>query len=284
MQIAPYLPQVAIAAPNLLPQPMRILALQRENSDVFTFDLEAPPDFRFTPGQFNMLYEFGVGEVALSISGEPAKQERIVHTIREVGTVTRALAKRKVGDFVGLRGPFGRGWPMQEARGQDLVIIAGGVGLPPLRPAIYQALAQRSDYRRLIVLYGARTPADRVFAEELDTWSRNTSLELWQTVDRADRSWTQSVGVVPALIEKAKLEVKNCMVWMCGPEVMLRFAVRELMRLGVAQEQVYVSLERNMKCALGFCGHCQYGPHFVCKDGPVFRLDQIANLLPVREL
>jgi NAD(P)H-flavin reductase len=207
-----------------------------------------------------------------------------VHTIRAVGSVTRVMQGLRRGDVVGLRGPFGAPWPMEEARGRDVIFIAGGLGLAPLRPAILHALARRDDYRRVVILYGARTPADILFRKDLERWRGRLDVEVEVTVDRAPVAWPGQVGVVPALLAGARFDPANAVAMMCGPEAMMRFTVRELERRGVSREATYVSMERSMKCGAGLCGHCQYGPTFVCKDGPVFRYAGIERLFHVPEI
>jgi NAD(P)H-flavin reductase len=274
-----------MSAPRLdpwLPTPLRVLRTRRETRDTFTlvFDGGVGP---FEPGQFNMLYLFGVGEVPISISGDPAAPEVLVHTIRAVGTTTRAMQQVKRGAVVGVRGPFGRGWPVAHAEGHDLLLIAGGLGLAPLRPVVYHALRHRHRYGRVIVLYGARTPGDLLFRAELARW-RRAGCEVETTVDRAGSDWTGRVGVVPSLLQGMDIDAGRTVAMLCGPEVMMRFSVRALEACGVAHSQVYVSLERSMKCAVGFCGHCQLGPTFVCRDGPVVSYEHVARRLATREL
>lgn len=272
---------MSVADP-MVPTPLPIAEVTRETHDTFTLGFDVS-EFRFAPGQFNMLYLFGVGEVAISMSGDPDRTGRIAHTIRSVGTVTSAIGALEPGGVLGLRGPFGSGWPLDEARGRDVVIVAGGLGFAPLRPAIYHVLRRRADYGRIAILYGARTPDDLLYRNELDEW-RAHGLPLRVTVDRAREAWRGDVGVVPALLPKLAIDPSSAVALVCGPEVMMRFTIRELERLGVGAERIFLSMERNMKCGLGWCGHCQYGPSFVCKDGPVLRFDRIANLLTHREM
>ena len=277
----------SLAPHPMTPVPARIRATRRDTVETFTMVLDPPGNrghFAFSPGQFNMVYLFGVGEVALSISGDPSDPSQLVHTIREVGTVTRALAQCAVGASVGVRGPFGTPWPMERAEGHDLLLVAGGVGLAPLRPALLYALAARARYGRIVVLYGARRPDDVLFPAELETLSKRGDVEVRVTVDRAGDAWHGAVGVVTSLFGRATFDPARTVAMLCGPEVMMRFSARELARRGVPEDQVYVSMERNTKCALGVCGHCQYGPHFVCKDGPVFPHDRVARLLALREV
>jgi NAD(P)H-flavin reductase len=268
----------------MLPAVVRIRDRRDETPGVFTLALEVPGNAGpFRPGQFNMLYVFGVGEAAISLSGDPADTGTIVHTIRAVGSVTEALARLQAGDALGLRGPFGSCWPLGEARGQDVVIVAGGVGLPPLRPVIYHLLRHRSDFGRIILLYGAPTPADVLYADEVDHWRKRDDFQVLVTVDHGDSSWRGPAGVVTELFPRCRFEPQRTIGLMCGPEVMMRFTVREFLKRGVTEDRLFLSLERNMQCAVGFCGHCQFGPGFVCMDGPVFRYDRIKLFFNVRE-
>ena len=269
------------------PQPYRIQRVQQETHDTFTLTLSSATGRAaapFAPGQFNMLYVFGVGEIPISISGDPAKPAALVHTTRAVGPVTKAMRRLKVGDTLGVRGPFGRPWPVGEIAGRDVVLVAGGIGLAPLRPALYRLLAQRERFGKLVLLYGTRTPADVLYRRELERWRGRFDLEMHVTVDRAMGGWRGNVGVVTALIAKAPFHAANTAALVCGPEVMMRFTAQELLQRGVAASRLYVSVERNMQCAVGFCGHCQFGPVFICKDGPVFRYDRIEPLFSQREI
>ena len=271
----------------MLPQLYRVQRVRREIPDTFTLELEPANGSSILPfatGQFNMLYVFGVGEVPISISGNPAQPTPLVHTTRAVGTVTKAMRKLRPDDVIGVRGPFGSHWPIEHAQGKDVVIVAGGIGLAPLRSALYQITAQREQYGKVALLYGARTPADILYRRELEHWRGRFDLEVYVTVDQATGTWRGSVGVVTKLIPRASFDRENTMVLVCGPEVMMRFTVAELEKRGVAAERIYISMERNMKCAVGFCGHCQYGPHFVCKDGPVFQYSRVHRLFTKREI
>jgi NAD(P)H-flavin reductase len=230
--------------------------------------------YSFAAGQFNMLYLPRYGEAAISISSDPKKQELVGHTIRSVGNVTRATANLRKGDTIGVRGPFGTAWPLEAYQGSDIVIAAGGIGLAPLRPVIYQIINQRDLYGRVVLLYGARTPSDLLYSSEYPTWEDN-QIEVLTTVDRADESWLGQVGVVPMLFYRLRLDTDNTAVFSCGPEIMMRFVVFEGLARRIPHDRIYLSLERNMKCGQGFCGHCQYGPFFICKDGPVYSFDQL---------
>jgi NAD(P)H-flavin reductase len=269
----------------MVPEPRRVLDARKESDDVVTLTIGSGPSGSrpFRAGQFNMLYAFGVGEVAISMSGSPASTGTAVHTIKAVGAVTEALCRLNEGSAVGVRGPFGAPWPMDHVVGSDLLLVAGGIGLAPLRPVVYQVLQQRSTFGRLFLLVGARTPDDLLFRAELDEWQARDDITVLVTVDRADASWKGRVGVVPALLSELELRPATT-AFVCGPEVMMRFTVRELSRRGQPDDRIHLSMERNMKCAVGFCGHCQYGPNFVCKDGPVLRYDRIRRLFWLREI
>jgi len=263
------------------PEPYRIERVKGETHDTFTVELrpEGGGACRpWLPGQFNMLYVFGVGEIPISISGDPASPV-LVHTTRSVGRVTKAMARLKAGDVIGVRGPYGVPWPLEAARGRDVVVVAGGIGLAPLRGALYSLLAERDDYGNLVLLYGTRTPQDILYRHELERWRARFDVEIHVTVDRGSSAWHGNVGVVTTLIHKAPFTSRNAVAMICGPEVMIRFTAMELQRRGVPPPQIHVSMERNMKCGVGFCGHCQFGPHFVCRDGPVFPYDRIEELV-----
>ena len=269
----------------MVPAVHHVERVTRETADTFTLQIK-PADgsrpARFEPGQFHMLYVFGTGESAISISGDPRDNNSTVHTIRAVGTVTRGLHRLKRGETIGVRGPFGNSWPLAQAEGCDVVMVAGGIGLAPLRPAVYKILANRSRYGRVVLLYGARSPRDLIYREELERWRDRIDVEV--TLDSATSEWHGNVGVVTNLIPNAPFNGRDSVAMICGPEVMMRFTIQEFRKRGVSDDRIYVSMERNMTCAVGSCGHCQYGPHFVCKDGPVFRFDRIAGLLRVREI
>lgn len=264
--------------------PWRVTANRRESHDTVTLELEPPEPFGFRPGQFNMLRVPGIGEVPISISGDPSAAGPVLHTIRDVGAVTHALCAAQPGHRIGIRGPYGTSWPVQRAEGGDVVIVAGGIGLPPLRPAIYHVLAHRASFGRLVLLYGARTPSDLLFTSELADWRNRFDLTVEVTVDTAGRDWHGTVGVVPDLIGKAAFEPENSVAFTVGPEVMMRFTVRALLAAGVPEDRVFLSMERDMQCATALCGHCQLGPFLVCRDGPVFGYRPLARWLGVREL
>ena len=258
----------------------------KETKDTFTLTLEPSEGAKggFRPGQFSMLWIFGVGEVPVSISGDPGDNGHLVYTLRSVGQVTRAVVSRSPGAAIGVRGPFGTAWPLEEARGKDVAVVAGGIGLAPLRGAVYQILSRRQEYGRLLILYGARSPHDVLFRKELAAWSRHANTQVLISVDYGGVSWRGHVGVVTTLLRYVRLLPERTVAMICGPEVMMRFVARELETCGMPPENLYLSMERNMKCAVGFCGHCQWGPHFICKEGPVFPYSRIRPLLHRHEL
>jgi NAD(P)H-flavin reductase len=274
----------------MMPEPFLVRHILKETPDTFTFTLareangRAPNSARFLPGQFSMLWVYGVGELPISISGDPAVHDQLIYTVRSVGKATQALVGREVGDAIGVRGPFGNSWPLEAARGQDVIVVAGGIGLAPLRPVIYRILQNRDEYRRLVVLYGARSPRDLLFRQELAAWPRHRDTQVLVTVDYGGLSWRGHVGVVTTLFKYARLEPRHCLAMVCGPEIMMRFVTRELEMQGVRRDAIYLSMERNMKCGVGLCGHCQWGPHFICEDGPIFAYEQIRTLLEKYEL
>jgi len=262
-------------------QSARIVQRREEVEGVITLDITlddegARAEYLFAPGQFNMLYAFGVGEAAISIASSSANPALLSHTIRMVGQVTNALGRVSVGGSIGLRGPFGSHWPVERARGGNLILIAGGIGLPPLRPVIDRVIRNRVDYDRVALVYGAKTVSDLLYPYEYDLWKRN-GIEMIVTVDRADDSWKGERGVVPAALKKLRLRGSNHTAFMCGPEIMMKYAVQECLNREVAEDSIFVSLERNMKCACTFCGHCQIGPEFVCRDGPIFSYAKIKH-------
>ena len=270
----------------MLVQPYRVQRVRKEIPGTLTLDLAAPdaPGFAFAPGQFNMLYVWGVGEVPISISGDPARPQTLTHTIRAVGPVSEALCRLPRGATVGVRGPYGNHWPVEAAVGSDVVVAAGGIGLAPLRPVLYHLLAQRAAYGNIVLLYGARTPQDLLYTDELARWRGRFDLEVGVTVDRATDGWQGHVGTVTTLIPKAGFDPAHTLAFVCGPEIMMRFTIRELQNRGVPDERIFISMERNMKCAIGLCGHCQLGPFFICKDGPVFAYSAINEWFGKREV
>ncbi|MEM0482225.1 MAG: FAD/NAD(P)-binding protein [Nitrososphaerota archaeon] len=264
----------------------QVVGRAKETPDTYTIRLRPlrRGEIAFSPGQFNMLYAYGVGEVPISISGAPSDGQVLEHTVRAVGPVTKALTSARVGSSLGLRGPFGRGWPLREAEGQDVIIVGGGIGLAPLRPAIQHIIRNREKYGRFYVLYGARTPADLLYKRDLQTWRARLDTQLLVTVDRGDEKWRGYIGVVTTLFRYLRLEPNNTYAYVCGPEIMMKFTVQELKNQGLRDERVLISMERNMKCGVGICGHCQFGPFFICKDGPVFSLSEVSHFFGRREV
>ncbi|MBF8277894.1 MAG: Oxidoreductase FAD/NAD(P)-binding domain protein [Candidatus Brocadiaceae bacterium] len=268
----------------MIPSPFVVRRIQKETYDTFTIEIEpadGPRDFPFAAGQFNMLYVFGVGEVPISLSGNPGSAE---HTIRAVGTVTHALAKLKRGDVLGIRGPYGTSWPLEEAAGKDVLIISGGIGLAPLRPVLYQLFSQRKKYGKITLLYGAKTSKDILYRRELEKWGTRFNIDVKVTIDKVSEDWQGNVGVVTTLIPQTPLAPSRTITMICGPEVMMRFTIAELQKTGMGDTSVFISMERNMKCGIGLCGHCQCGPLFMCKDGPIFRYDRIKDIFGKKEL
>jgi NAD(P)H-flavin reductase len=268
----------------MLPRRYQVRRVRRENADTFTMELAAADQsgrVSFAPGQFNMLYVFGVGEAPISICGKT--RNGLEHTTRTVGTVTSALSRLRRGDVVGVRGPYGSCWPLAETAGRDVVLVAGGIGLAPLRSALQAIVAQREIRRRVTLIFGVRTAEDMLYRQELERL-RDRGLQLYVTVNRATGSWHGNVGVVTSLIPRVPFDPLNCVAMVCGPELMMRFSIEELTKRGVPEQRIFLSLERNMKCAVGFCGHCQFGPEFLCKDGPIFRCDRIRRWINIAEL
>ncbi len=274
------------AADALLPRPFRVVATRSETRDTVTIELESldGDGLPFAAGQFTMLQAFGVGEVPISISGDPGRPDRLVHTIRDVGGVTRALCAVRAGDVLGVRGPYGQGWAVSEAAGGDVIVIAGGIGLAPLRGAVLEVVESRHRFGRVSVLYGARTDDDVLFVGDLERWAAEADVAVSITVDRAATSWTGRVGVVTELIEDASFDADRTLALVCGPELMMRLVGAGLAEKGVPAERVRLSLERNMRCGVGLCGHCQLREYLLCVDGPVLSLAAVLPHLGVREL
>lgn len=282
MQLAE--PQAA-TTDRMTPEFVTIRSVKQELEHTFTLVMDAPGGrFEFAPGQFTMLYAYGVGEVPISISGDPSAPEELVLTIRRMGAVTNALTVLQPGDSVGVRGPFGEPWPVAAARGKDLVVVAGGIGLAPLRPVLYQVLADRDAFERVILLYGARSPSELLFLDEISEWRGRLDMTVMVTVDYGDPGWHGSVGVVTKLINRAPFDPDNAIAFVCGPEIMMRFTKAALESRALPEESIYISMERNMKCGIGLCGHCQFGPYFVCYQGPIFSCGTMDDLCWVKEV
>lgn len=278
-----------------LPRQAVIEHVHSEAPGVWTYRLSETSSnlavgYHFQPGQFNMLYLPGFGEVAISLSGPPPSAvatETVggwVHTIRQAGQVTGAITRLLAGDRLAIRGPYGKPWPVADWQASDVILMAGGIGLAPLRPVIYQLLARRGDYGRLILLYGARMADGLLYQAEYPDWI-GAGWEIHLTVDRATAGWNGSVGVVPRLLDRIRLpRPQETVILSCGPELMMRYAALGAIARGVPPQNIWVSLERHMQCAVGLCGHCQLGTTLVCRDGPVFRWDRAQPLFNIHDL
>lgn len=267
------------------PMPYLVTGLHRETYDTATLVLRprGEPIPSWEPGQFTMLYAFGVGEIPVSISGDPRDTGRLVHTVRDVGAVSHALANAALGTEIGVRGPFGRGWLAYGAPAGDVVIVAGGLGLAPVRPIVYGILAHRRLYGAVTVVVGARTPDDLLYTGEYQAW-RTLRVDVSATVDRADERWTGRVGLVTGPLAQVPIDPARTTAYLCGPEVMMAAAAEALAARGLPEQRIVLSLERSMKCGVGTCGHCQLGPDLVCRDGPCTTYAHAAPLLAVKEL
>jgi NAD(P)H-flavin reductase len=275
-----------LARDPMLPRPFQIVGTRLDTRDTVTLALE-PVDgvpLAHRAGQFTMLHAFGVGEVPISICGDPTRPGPLMHTIRDVGAVTHALVTATPGTTIGVRGPFGTGWDVADGRGQDVVVVTGGIGLAPLRPAVLEVVSRRAEYGRVVLLYGARSPEDILFAEDMATWAQDHDIVVEITVDYGPPSWTGRVGLVTALVARAGFDPLHTLALVCGPEVMMRYAAAALVARGVRPERIRLSMERNMKCGIGLCGHCQLRELFLCTDGPVLDYARLAPLMDIREL
>ena len=263
------------------PRPFRVTRRARETSDTWTLTLEPVEGspLAIAPGQFTMLYAFGIGEVPISVSGKPGGP--LVHTVRGVGAVTEAICSAQKGSVLGVRGPLGNAWPLSD-EGGDVVVVAGGIGLAPLRGVVYELVRRRGEFGEAALLYGGRTPADLLYPKELERWRETLQLDV--TVDAAEPGWEGKVGFVAKLVGSARFDPEATTAFVCGPEIMMRTSAEALLDRGVAAERIWVSMERNMQCGLGLCGHCQLGPTLICRDGPVYRWDEVERLMAVREL
>jgi anaerobic sulfite reductase subunit B len=268
----------------LVPLPFRVIDRRQDTADTWTLTFEPVADgFAVAPGQFVMVHAFGIGEVPISVSGVPERAgDPLVLTVRAVGDVTRAICSTEPGEVLGVRGPFGNGWPIAEAAGGDVIVVAGGIGLAPLRPVVRSILAQRIRYGDVLIFYGARTPRDLLYTQELVGWDAQAAVEV--TVDAAGTEWLGRVGVVPQLLARASFRADALTAFVCGPEVMMHYTVQALQERGVPDERIMLSLERNMRCGVGLCGHCQLGPTLICRDGPIYSQAEAGPLLRVREL
>ena len=267
----------------MTPQVARVVDRIQEGPDTVTLAVQLPPGMHPpAPGQFNMLWAFGVGEVPISVSAVLPLTDVILHTIHDVGAVSRALCELRPGQELGVRGPFGVGWDLSAARGRDVVVMAGGIGLAPLRPVVNAILHERDQFGRVAVLIGARTPGDLLFPDDIAAWGQRLQVE--QTVDRSAPGWHGDVGVVTTLLGRIGYGLRESIAYVCGPEVMMRFGARSLLDRLMSPGNIQVSMERNMQCAVKLCGHCQFGELFVCTDGPVFPWSRVQDMVGVRGL
>jgi len=276
------------AATALVPEPAEIVEKRSFGADIHVYrlrplDRTARARFDFVPGQFNMVYVPGVGEVAISISSDP-DDEDLEHTIRIVGRTTRVIARLETGDVLGLRGPYGNGWPLHAARFKDVVVVTGGLGCAPVTGAIDYMFRRRRSYGHLTILHGVKKASDLVHRARFESWRREPDTTVLLTADQPDRAWRDRSGVVTELFDEIELEPSRTVAFLCGPEVMLRYAVRTLRGRGLSEDRIFLSLERNMHCAVGLCGQCQLGPEFLCKDGPIFPYRRVARFFATRGL
>jgi sulfhydrogenase subunit gamma (sulfur reductase) len=270
-----------------LPHDAQIVERVQEAPSIFSLRLRfADPEvhsaYRFQPGQFNMLYLYGVGEVPISIVSDPEDPHVLSHAIRALGRVTKGLDQLRPGDHVGLRGPYGRGWPLEQAEGRDVLVITGGLGCAPVVSVINYLVNRRQMFGTLTILQGVKHTADLIWRERYERWARLPRTHVLLAADVGGPGWPWHIGPVTLLLDKVELNPTGCIVMMCGPEVMMRAACRDLVGRGVPEEAIWMTLERNMQCGVGHCGHCQIGGQFVCRDGPVFPYPEIKPLFGVR--
>jgi len=270
---------------DLAPLPFVVRKVHKELPGIFTLEMEpSTGQFNFRPGQFNMLYIFGNGEVPISISGDPQQPACLVHTVRAVGKVSAAICDLSRGETLGVRGPFGTNWPVHEIAGGDVVFITSGLGLAPLRPAIYHVLNHREQYGKVTLLYGARTPDRLLYHRQLADWKARWDLRVEISVGSAGPDWGGHIGVATSLIAGLEIDPEQTNALICSSERMMKAMAEELNLAGLPDERIHLSLERDMKCGVGLCGHCQLGPQFICLDGPVYSLDRVRPLISLREL
>ncbi len=238
--------------------------------------------YRFAPGQFNMLYLYGVGEVPISIVSDPEDVHLFDHTIRAVGRVTQGLSQLEAGDRLGIRGPYGQGWPLDLAEDRDVMIVTGGLGCAPVVSVINYVMRRRDRFHRLVIMQGVKHSDDLIWRNQYAHWSKQPETQVLVAADQGAALWPWHVGHVTDLFDQVKMDFASAVVMMCGPEGMMRVAVEQLLARGMAEDHLFLSMERSMKCAMGLCGHCQYGGKFVCKDGPVFSYAQVKPLFGIR--
>ncbi len=270
-----------------LPWEAEVVERVQESDSIFTLrlrltDPEARNQYRFVPGQFNMVYLYGVGEVAISIVSDPESEALLDHTIRAVGRVTHGLARLQAGERIGIRGPFGRGWPMPLAEGRDVFIVTGGLGCAPVVAVINYVLARRARFGRICIVQGVKHAEDMIWRERYAEWSAHPDVQVLLAAEHGGVLWPWHVGLVTELFDQTIVEPSRTIVMMCGPEGMMRAAAKGLMQRGIAPAEIYLSMERNMQCGVGHCGHCQFGGSFICRNGPVYRYSEVQALLGVK--
>lgn len=276
-------PALQTVNPYLM-HPARIVGKSQEAQGIYTYRVQlinaaVRKAFRFVGGQFNMVYAFGVGEVAMSIVSDPDDPEFLDHTIRMVGRVTQAIGRLGTGDVLGIRGPYGRGWPLDRARGKDVLIVTGGLGCAPVVGVIEYIFRRRDSYGAVTILHGVKAPQDLLYRERFDVWRSQPNTEVYLSSDQPTKSWQYHVGVVTELFEQVTITPGRTIVMMCGPEIMMRVGIPILVRRGISETAIFLTLERHMECGIGLCGHCQMGPYLICKDGPVMRFDTVSAWL-----
>ena len=265
-----------------LPREAVVIGTKAHPPDTKAFKLRLRNDnerLEFRSGQFNMVGLPGFGEAPFTFSSPPQADGSFEHTIRAIGRLSKRLMRVEAGQTLHVRGPFGSAWPLEEVKGRDLLVVAGGVGMIPLRPFIQEVFQRREEYGKVVILFGARTPGELIYREEFDTWRRQPNTFLHLTVDDVPpgETWEGHTGVVTGLFSQMEIEPDNAAVLTCGPEIMMRFVARGLLLRRFPASRIHVSLERRMRCGTAHCGHCQLGPKFVCKDGPVFRYEELAG-------
>ena len=265
------------------PAEAKVVAREQESPSIVSLTVrlsnsQLAGNYKFQPGQFNMLYLYGVGEIPVSIASDPASPDTLTHTIRDVGRVSHGFAQLTAGDCIGLRGPYGRGWPLQAVRGENVIIITGGLGCAPVVPVIDYVTRRHQDYGRLIIMQGVKHSDDLIWRKRYEVWDAHPETQVLLAADVAGKHWYGIEGPVTKLFDQAQLPAKNSVAFLCGPEPMIRACVQRLCEEGIPADKIWLSMERNMQCAIGQCGHCQFGSKFVCKDGPVFCYADIQSL------
>ena len=268
---------------SIAPFDAEIIAREQESPSIFTLSLRlvdsaVARNYRFHAGQFNMLYLYGVGEIPISIVSDPLRPEILKHTIRSVGRVTGGFSKLQPGGHIGLRGPFGRGWPLEAAEGKDVLMITGGLGCAPAVSVVNYIHQRRGRFGRLIIIQGVKHSDDLIWRDRYQVWSNSLDTEVLLAADQSSGNWPWYIGPVTGLIGQVDIDPAQTIVMMCGPEAMMIAATASLQSRGIGDDAIWLSMERNMQCAVRRCGHCQYGARFVCQDGPVFPYPEVRDL------